>query len=69
MSMRDNLSNRDERTSETAADSPTPKKRRIGRIFAWRAGSLFLVLVLLIVGAAFYTTTADFQRRVGGEVV
>ena len=32
-------------------------------------GSLLLLLSLLIAGVWYYTTTADFQRRVGAEVV
>ena len=42
---------------------------RIARGLAWAAGSLLLLLILVAAGAAWYTTTADFQRRVGKEVV
>jgi translocation and assembly module TamB len=48
---------------------PVPKRRRIGGILAWSAGSFVALILLLIAGAAFYTTTTDFQHRVGGEVV
>ncbi len=42
---------------------------RIARPVAWTLLSLFLFVVVLLAGAAWYTTTADFQRRVGKEVV
>jgi translocation and assembly module TamB len=42
---------------------------RLWRIFAWTFGSLFALLLLAVLGGWYYTTTADFQRRVGGEVV
>jgi translocation and assembly module TamB len=51
------------------SDGVKPQRSRLGRIFAWGAGSLLLLLVLLLVGATFYTKTDDFQRRVGSEVV
>ncbi len=42
---------------------------RMGRALAWTAGGL-LALVLVLLGVfAWYTTTADFNRRVGAEVV
>jgi translocation and assembly module TamB len=44
-------------------------RRRTVRILSWIAGSALLLLFLLIAGASYYTTTADFQRRVGAEVV
>ena len=47
-----------------------PKKRSRGlRVLAWAFGSLVVVLLLLAAGASWYTSTADFQQRVGGEVV
>jgi translocation and assembly module TamB len=50
--------------------APKPVRRsRVLRILAWIAGSILLLLVVLVVGLSWYTTTADFQRRVGGEVV
>ena len=42
---------------------------RIGRAVAWLTGSFLLLLILVLAFAAYYTTTADFQRRVGKEVV
>ncbi len=45
------------------------KKHRVWRVLGWTFGGLFLLLILLLAGAAWYTTTADFQRRVGKEVV
>lgn len=49
---------------------PAPKRRgRALRAVAWLAGAVVLLAVLLAAGATWYTKTADFQRRVGGEVV
>lgn len=42
---------------------------RLGRGLAWGLGSLLLVLLLLFGAFAWYSTTADFDRRVGNEVV
>ena len=42
---------------------------RMWRIFAWTFGSLFALLLVAVLGGWYYTTTEDFQRRVGGEVV
>ncbi len=51
----------------------TPQSRsvlaRILRGIAWTAGGFVILLILLLGGLAFYSTTADFQRRVGTEVV
>lgn len=50
--------------------SPAPKQRsRVLRVCGWGVLSLVVLVVLLAVGATWYTGTADFQRRVGGEVV
>jgi translocation and assembly module TamB len=59
-------------------NSPTPedgkpagakRRSRIWRVVAWVMASVVVMLILLAVGASWYTGTADFQRRVGGEVV
>ncbi len=42
---------------------------RIGRGFAWLVGGLVLLLIVVLAAGAWYTTTGDFQRRVGKEVV
>jgi translocation and assembly module TamB len=46
-------------------------KRRHGllRVMAWIVASVVLLVVVLAGLATWYTGTADFQRRVGGEVV
>jgi len=53
---------------QDAKPNTTPPRRRALRVLAWIAGSVLLLLILLVVGVSYYTTTADFQRRVGGEV-
>jgi translocation and assembly module TamB len=56
--------------ANSSEETPAPKKRsRVLRALAWGFGSLVVLLILLVVGASWYTNTADFQRRVGGEVV
>lgn len=59
--------------SEAAQPVPSSPSRswsrRLWRILGWTAAVILLVLILLVVGLSWYTTTADFQRRVGGEVV
>jgi translocation and assembly module TamB len=54
---------------EQSPSTTGPKRRRILRIVAWSCISLLLLAVLLVGGVSYYTTTADFQRRVGAEVV
>ncbi len=49
--------------------SPVPARgRRVLRLLAWIAGSVVLLLLMLTVAVTWYTTTADFQRRVGTQV-
>jgi translocation and assembly module TamB len=42
---------------------------RVGRGLAWGVGGLLVLIVLLVAAFAWYSTTADFDRRVRGEVV
>jgi hypothetical protein len=47
---------------------PAPAKRRgllghTARVMAWIVGSVLAIVVLLIAGFAWYSRTADFQRR------
>jgi translocation and assembly module TamB len=44
-------------------------RHRVWRFFGWIGISILILLIVLVVGLSWYTTTADFQRRVGGEVV
>ena len=44
-------------------------RRRWLRIAAWTLGGLFALLLVAFLAGWYYTTTADFQRRVGAEVV
>ncbi len=59
--------------SEGAAVGETARRQsaaaRWVRIIAWVAGSLLLLVLLLAGGLAWYSTTPDFSRRVGKEVV
>ena len=41
---------------------------RVARVIAWIAGGVGALLIVLIAGIAWYSTTADFQRRVGHEI-
>jgi translocation and assembly module TamB len=38
-------------------------------VLAWIFASFAILLLVLVLGASWYTTTEDFQHRVGGEVV
>ena len=59
-----------ETTVAKSNGAPAPKHRhRWLRVLGWIAASLVLLVVLLAGFATWYTGTADFQRRVGGEVV
>ena len=49
--------------------APAPRKRHpVLRFFGWTFLSIVLLLTIVAVGLTWYTTTADFQRRVGTEV-
>ena len=62
-----------ERILDGAPESKPVKRRsfaaKLVRGVAWLVGSLLLLVVLLLGGLAYYSTTADFQHRVGKEVV
>src|SRR5580698_4669002 len=56
------------------APEPKPVKRRsllghMGRACAWLICGLLLLVIVVVGGFAWYSTTGDFQRRVGKEVV
>ncbi len=62
--------------SLTDPETPTPKTSqprslpgKITRAILWLGGSLLLLLVVLFAGFAWYSTTHDFQQRVGKQVV
>ncbi len=63
----------DEVLKQDGVEAPAPKRRslagKIARAFAWLFGSLALLLVLLVAAFSWYSTTPDFDRRVGAEVV
>lgn len=54
---------------QTSAPKRRSLLRRVARPAAWTLLGLFVLLLVVLGGFAWYTTTADFQRRVGKEVV
>jgi translocation and assembly module TamB len=54
---------------ETVVRKPRHWTGKVARGVAWLVGSLLLLVVLLVVGFSWYSTTPDFDRRVGAEVV
>ncbi len=59
-------------SNQPEATAPTRHRSLGGRILrgtAWLAGSLVLLLIVLLAIFSWYTTTPDFDRRVGKEVV
>ena len=60
---------RSDAASQPPAPSSNAKAGNTGRILAWIFGGIAGTIVLLVLGLTFYTTTDDFQHRVGGEVV
>ena len=53
-----------------ATKPPAPKPKSVVlRVFGWSVLLVVGLILLLAVGATWYTGTADFQRRVGAEVV
>ena len=51
-----------------ARPSKHEKNHRILRFFGWTLLGIVMLLVIVAIGLTWYTTTADFQRRVGTEV-
>ncbi|HSU19468.1 MAG TPA: hypothetical protein VLI45_06955, partial [Acidobacteriaceae bacterium] len=45
------------------------RRHRLRHIIAWIAGVILVLLIIVVVGLTIYTKTADFQRRVGTQVV
>ena len=59
-------------TEGSQATETRPRRaawKTAARVLAWIAGSLLLLVVLLLGALAWYSTTPDFGRRVGKEVV
>ena len=56
---------------EEEQKAPERKRHRfhLGKAAAWLVGGGLVLLLASLGGAAWYTTTPDFQRRVGKEVV
>ena len=57
--------------SQATSGGPQKPVRRSGvlRILGWIGASILILLIVLVIGLSWYTTTADFQRRVAGQVV
>ncbi|MDP9038079.1 MAG: translocation/assembly module TamB [Acidobacteriota bacterium] len=60
--------------SATRTPQPAPPRQpglaaRVARGAAWILGSLLLLVLVAILAFSWYSTTADFQHRVGKEVV
>ncbi len=59
--------------TEEAQQTGSPRKRsmmgRLLRIVLWTVGSLLVLVAILVGGLSWYSTTPDFERRVGKEVV
>ncbi len=58
--------------ASTSGSTPAPPPRRANhraaRFFGWTFISLAVLVLLIIFGLNWYTSTDDFQRRVGGQV-
>ncbi len=57
-----------------ALPEPTPVKRRsilghMSRAMAWFIGSVLALIIAVVVGLSWYTTTDDFQSRMGKKIV
>jgi translocation and assembly module TamB len=53
----------------SAANATPVRRNRLLRVLAWSAASIVALIAVLLLGFAWYSTTDDFQHRVGGEVV
>src|SRR6202012_2533783 len=57
--------------SQEASGAPQKpvRRSRVLRVLGWIGASILILLIVLVLGLSWYTTTADFQRRVGEKVV
>ena len=51
------------------ASEARPRRSRVVRILGWIGATILILLIVLVAGLSWYTTTADFQRRVGAKIV
>ncbi len=58
-----------ENTDASKPPATNTRKHRARRVTAWIAGTLFLLLLLVVGGLAIYSGTADFQNRVRKTLV
>lgn len=59
----------DEKRAVPAARKRRTPVRKVAKAIAWLAASLGLLIIIIVGGLTWYTRTADFQRRVGAQVV
>jgi translocation and assembly module TamB len=55
-------------TSPTSAPAPVPERRWL-RVLAWTVVWFFALILVLVLGLTWYTTTNDFQHRAHDKVV
>lgn len=55
--------------SPRAGAGAATRRGLLWRVIGWTAASLLVLLVVLLAGVSYYTTTPDFQRRVAAKVV
>ncbi len=53
----------------SGAPQKPARRSRLLRVLGWIGASILVLLIVMVLGLSWYTTTADFQRRVAGEVV
>ena len=58
-------------TSQATSGAPQKpvRRSRVRRTLGWIGASILVLLIVLVLGFSWYTTTSDFQRRVGEKVV
>ena len=60
---------RDVAQNNSGAPEKPVRRSRLLRILGWTAATILVLLIVLVIGLSWYTTTADFQRRVNEKVV
>lgn len=55
--------------NEQTASGSRHVSRTLAKVLAWTLGSLVVLLMVLVAGVTWYTTTGDFERRVKTELM